>query len=124
VADVTKSNEGNYRMLPHWIKVQREDMDVFDKTTTVKKRKGLRMTEEVSWVKTQRRGLKAYDEDPSKCPSTITEERRKRLLDFGFVVYPERGPGYSNKQKRFEETYQKKIEELRRYKAEHGMFLA
>jgi hypothetical protein len=69
----------------------------------------------------QRTAMRSCEEDPSRA-STEAVERWQRLLDLGVVKSLVRGKTVEYRQKSFDEMFQKRFEELKAYKAEHGMF--
>jgi hypothetical protein len=75
------------------------------------------------WVKKQRDELVAYEKESPQPGLRMTEERKELLLNLGLSQQAKAGPpswSWERKQANFEESFKKKIDELKAYKAEHG----
>jgi hypothetical protein len=56
----------------------------------------------------------------------MTEERKELLMNLGLSQQAKPGPpswSWDRKQASFEESFKKKIEELKAYKADHGAYI-
>jgi hypothetical protein len=70
------------------------------------------------WVQLQKAHLREYDDDRSTTPTAMTPVRRQRLLDLGIVQAKPKS--LKLRDQVYDRSFQKKIQELRAFKVEHG----
>ena len=126
--------QGKYKPLAIWVKKQRDEINAFDTQEQQQhQQQGDDVEEEqagnhrVTTDGVGNQSKSSSKQQPKRrqrrrTTMRMTEKRKRLLLDLGLARTVKTGPQWSStrRQEVFDESFQKKLEELKAYKTEHG----